>query len=67
MRENPTLFHRAKPIEKIIYWKVTYWKYSEAKVEEYKKSGKVKLLIGNCVIFYNFYKEKLFDRSTDRR
>ena len=28
MRENPTLFHREKSIEKIIYWKVTYLKFS---------------------------------------
>ena len=67
MRENPTLFHRAKSVEKIIYWKVTYSKFSAAKVEGYRKSGKVRLWIANCAIFYNFYKEKLFDRSADHK
>ena len=43
MRENPTLFHRVKSIEKIIYLKVTYSKFSRAIVEGYRMSGKVKL------------------------
>ena len=28
-----------------------------AEVEEYRKSGKVKLWIANCAIFYNLYKK----------
>ena len=43
MRENPTLFHRAKSIEKIIHRKVTYSRFSAAEIEGYRKSGKVKL------------------------
>ena len=66
MRENHTLFHCAKSIEKFIYWKVAYLKFSATEVERYRKSGKVKLWIINCAISisYNFYKEKLFDSSS---
>ena len=67
MRENPTLSHREKSVENIMSWKVTYSKSARAKVEEYRKSGKVKLLIANCAIFYNLYKEKLFDWSADHK
>ena len=65
MPENPTLFHRAKSIEKNICWKVTYSNFRAAEVEGYRKSGEVKVWIANCAIFYNLYKEKLFDRSVD--
>ena len=43
MRENPTLFHRGKSIEKISTERLLMQNSVRAEVEEYRKSGKAKL------------------------